>query len=237
MNVELSFLLKKMFAVTLMPLSIGIFFSLIALFFLYKNNIKKAKRYLIISMLWIMLISWSPFGNFMLKPLENKYSQLNHIPPNIQYILLLGGDRDKRAWEALRLYHKIPNVKIITSGYSLHDSISDANKTATKLINAGIPKEKILMQEMAKTTFEEAQYMKERIGDKAFILVTSAYHMPRTMKLFQKAGLNPIAAPTNFNPVKESGIVSILQGKQLQKTEHAWHEYLGMLIYKLQGKI
>ncbi|CAA6816240.1 MAG: Unknown protein [uncultured Sulfurovum sp.] len=89
----------------------------------------------------------------------------------------------------------MPNVKIITSGYSLHDHVSDAQKTATKLIESGIPKEKILMQEKAKTTFEEAQYMKKRIGAKPFILVTAAYHMPRTMKLFKKAGLNPIAAP------------------------------------------
>ena len=90
---------------------------------------------------------------------------------------------------------------------------------------------------MAKTTFEEAQHMKKRVGEKPFILVTAAYHMPRTMKLFKKAGLNPIAAPTDFNRAEESGFLTTLQGRQLQNTEHAWHEYLGMLIYKLQGKI
>ncbi len=237
MNVELSFMIKKMLTVMLMPWFIGILFSLIALFFLYKNNIKSAKRYLIFSLLWVTLISWAPFANLLLKPLESSYSKLNDIPQNIEYILLLGGDRDKRAWEALRLYHKIPNVKIITSGYSLHDPISDAQKTATKLIESGIPKEKILMQEQPKTTFEEVQYMKNRVGDKPFILVTAAYHMPRAMRLFQKAGLNPIAAPADFNRVEEDGFLSIFQSKQLLKMEHAWHEYLGMLIYKIQGKI
>ena len=90
---------------------------------------------------------------------------------------------------------------------------------------------------MAKTTFEEAYYMKKRVGNKPFILVTSAYHMPRTIKLFQKAGLNPIAAPTDFNKNKESGFLTMLQSRQVQNIEHAWHEYLGMLLYKLQGKI
>ena len=104
-------------------------------------------------------------------------------------------------------------------------------------MESGIPKERILMQDKAKTTFEEAQYMKKRVGDKPFILVTAAYHMPRTMKLFQKAGLNPIPAPADFNRAEEAGLVSILQSKELRNTEHAWHEYLGMLIYKLQGKI
>jgi len=237
MNVELSFMLKKMLSVMLMPLSIGIFFLLIALFFLYKKESKKVKRYLTFSILWMLLISWAPFSNLILQPLESSYAKLEKIPNNIDYILLLGGDREKRAWEVLRLYHKIPNVKIITSGYALHDQISDAQKTATLLMESGIPQEKILMQEEAKTTFEEAQYLKKEIGTQPFILVTSAYHMPRAMKIFKKAGLNPIAAPTDFNRPQESGIISILQSKQLKNTEHAWHEYLGIVAYKLQGKI
>jgi uncharacterized SAM-binding protein YcdF (DUF218 family) len=105
------------------------------------------------------------------------------------------------------------------------------------LIESGVPKEKIFMQELAKTTFEEAQWMKKRVGEQPFILITAAYHMPRTMAIFKKAGLNAIAAPADFNRPQESGLFSILQSKQLQKTEHAWHEYMGMFIYKLQGKI
>ncbi|HIP51068.1 MAG TPA: hypothetical protein EYG94_03180, partial [Campylobacterales bacterium] len=151
MQVEAIFMIKKMLTVALMPLSIGIIFLLIALFFLYRQNIHKAKKYIMVSILWIMLISWAPFSQLMLKPLERAYPKLEKIPNNIEYILLLGGDRDKRAWEALRLYHKIPNVKIITSGYSLHDHLSDAEKTATKLMESGIPKERVLMQDMAKT--------------------------------------------------------------------------------------
>jgi len=237
MYVEVSFVIKKILTVMLMPWSIGILFSLMALLYLYKNNSKKAKRYMLISLLWVMLISWAPFSNLILKPLESRYPKLEKIPENINYILLLGGDRDKRAWEALRLYHKIPNVKIITSGYSLHDHLSDAQKAATLLMESGIPQERILMQEEAKTTFEEMQYMKKRVGTAPFILVTAAYHMPRAMKLFKKAGLNPIAAPADFSRPQESGPLTMLQAKRLQDTEHAWHEYLGMLVYKLQGKI
>ena len=237
MNVELSFMLKKMFSVLFMPMSIGLIFLFVTFALLYFNKIKKAKKYLTVSMLWMLLISWAPFGNLMLYPLESVYPKLEKIPTNIEYILLLGGDRDKRAWEAVRLYHKLPNVKIITSGFSLHDSVSDAKKTKNLLIESGVLEEKILMQELAKTTFEEAEHMKKRVGEKPFILVTAAYHMPRTIALFKKAGLNPIPAPANFNKPDEDGVMSILQSKQLEKTEHAWHEYLGLLVYKLQGKI
>ena len=237
MNVELSFMLKKIISVLLMPWSIGLIFLLIALLFLYLNHIKKAKKYLIFSLLWMTVISWGPFANLMLKPLESSYPRLEKIPDNIEYILLLGRDRERRAWEALRLYHKIPNVKIITSGYSLHDKISDAKKTQILLTESGVPKERLLMQSMAKTTFEEAEHMKKRVGEKPFILVTAAYHMPRAIKVFEKVGLHPIPAPTYFNNPNENGIFTMWQAKQLQKTEQAWHEYMGLLIYKLQGKI
>ena len=237
MNVSLSFMLKKMLAVAVMPLSLGVIAIVIALLLIKFNRINGGKKLLKLSIFWLVLISWAPFSNLMLKPLESAYPKLEKIPNNIEYILLLGGDRDKRAWEALRLYYKIPNVKIITSGYSLHDKISDANKTAQLLIDSGIPKKDILMQEKAKTTFEEALWMKKRVGEKPFILITSAYHMPRAYRLFKKAGLNPIPAPADFNHPEEYGVLSMLQSVHLKNTEHAWHEYIGLLVYKIQGKI
>ena len=221
----------------LMPLSIGVILIFIALVLLHFNKTEKAKKYLKISIVWIAVVSWNPFANLMLYPLESRYPKLEKVPQEIEYILLLGGDKEKRTWEALRLYHKIPNVKIITSGYSLHDILSEAKKTANLLIESAIPEERILMQEEAKTTFEEVEAMKKRVGEKPFILVTAAYHMPRTMAIFKKAGLHPIPAPADFNRPNEDGFLSMLQAKQLRKTEHAWHEYLGLLIYKLQGKI
>lgn len=235
MNTELSFLIKKIISVGLMPLSLGITLAIIALWQLYQNNIKATKTYLSISILWIFLISYAPFANLMLAHLEKSYPKLEKIPPDIKYILLLGGDRKNRTWEALRLYQRIPNVKIITSGHSLYDKISDADKAAKLLEESGINKVNILTQKKAKDTLEEALYMKIRVGTKPFILVTAAYHMPRAMNLFQQVGLSPIAAPANFNNPNESSIFSIFQAKQLKKTEKAWHEYLGLLFLRIKN--
>jgi uncharacterized SAM-binding protein YcdF (DUF218 family) len=237
MQVEPIFMLKKILTVALMPWSIAILFSLLALFFLYRNKIRKAKQYIIFSILWAVIMSWAPFADAMLKPLENSYKRLEYVPKDVKYVLLLGGDRKQRAWEVLRLYHQRPDLTIITSGYSLHGGLSDARKTANLLIESGIPEKNILLQEQSKTTYEEAQDIQELIGKERFILVTSAYHMPRSMKLFQKAGLKPIAAPTDFNMEEESGVMTMLQSHKLEDTEHAWHEYLGMFVYRLQGKI
>lgn len=56
------------------------------------------------------------------------------------------------------------------------------------------------------------------------------------MKIFQKEGVNPIAAPVDFNNPDEDGINSIFQGKQLRKTEKAIHEYLGLLWFYIKSK-
>ena len=63
-------------------------------------------------------------------------------------------------------------------------------------ISLGVKTEKILELQKPVDTRAEAIEMKKIVGNKAFILVTSASHMKRSILLFKKLGLNPIAAPT-----------------------------------------
>ena len=234
---ELGFILKKILSAILMPLSLGLFLGIIGLWFLYKENIKKAKLFLTISFILISIISYVPFSNFLISPLETKYQKLEKIPQNVEYILLLGGDMENRAWEVLRLYNKIQNVKIITSGYAGSSKIPEAIKTAKILEDIGICRDNIIIHSKPKDTKEEAIKIKQVLGEKPFILITSAYHMPRAIALFKKEGLNPIPAPTDFKVKDSNKALSLPNGSNLKKTEIAWHEYLGLLWGKLRGQI
>ena len=109
---DILFYLKKIISIFLMPLSIGFIIGVVGLLFLFIDKNKRAKVLLSLSFIVIFLISYRPFTNMMLKPLESQYHQLQTIPKDIKYILLLGGDNNNRAWEALRLYHLIPNSKL-----------------------------------------------------------------------------------------------------------------------------
>ncbi|MEA3497448.1 MAG: ElyC/SanA/YdcF family protein [Campylobacterota bacterium] len=233
---SIAFTLKKIISGLIMPLSIGFIFAFIGLYFLYKNSYKKAKIFLTICIVWIAIIAYSPFSNFLLEPLESKYSKLEKIPQDIKYILLLGGDQKSRGWEALRLYNKIPNSKIITSGYEGRYDIPEAIKTANILVELGIPKKDIIIHSKPKDTKEEAIKIKSILKDEPFILITSHYHMPRAIALFNKEGLYPIAAPTD-KLAKENKYLSIPSGGDLKKTEIAMHEYIGLLWSKLRGQI
>ncbi len=234
MNLSIGFLLKKAVSFLFMPLTIGFLLVGLALWYLHAGNIKKTKRYLIIALLWFAFISSAPVANLLLSPLEKQYSRLEKVPENVKYMLLLGGDKERRTWEAVRLYQKAPQLKIITSGYSLYDKVSEAQKIANLLIDAGVKKESILMQEKAVDTKKEALAIKKRIGNAPFLLLTSAYHMPRAMKIFQQVGTNPIAAPADFNNADQDGYNTIFQAEQVIKTQHAMHEYLGLIWFSIK---
>jgi len=64
--------------------------------------------------------------------------------------------------------------------------------------------------------------------------VTSAYHMPRAMEVFQKMKMNPIAAPTDFKMEKNYDILDFFPDAQnLRKSDLVFHEYFAILFYKL----
>ena len=248
------FTLKKIVSIFLMPLSIALILFFLGLIFLYAKNYKKAKLFLLISFLWMALIGYAPFSNTLIQPLENQYKAYQEVDSNINYILVLGSghvSNDKvskisqlsnsalmRISEGIRIYRELDNAKIIFSGYA-GDDIKTPHALIAKdvAISLGVPKESILTQEEAKDTQEEAQLVKKTVGKNKFILVTSAFHMPRAMKIFQNENLNPIAAPTDFLSKEDGDFLREPSANEIRKTERAMHEYIGTLWHEIIQKI
>lgn len=233
---EIGFILKKLVSTFVMPMSFGLILFLIGLILLFKNQIKYSKVLLTFSLIWMFLFGQVHFSNLLLKPLESQYKTLKIIPNDVKYILLLGGDRYNRGWEALRLYHLIPNSKIITSGYGGSGKTPEAILSAEQLINSGIPKDDIIVHPKPKDTKEEAVKIKKVLKDERFILITSASHMPRAMAIFRNEGLNPIPAPTTYWIENKNKLNDISNGQGLYKSDIAWHEYLGLIWGKIRGQ-
>jgi len=250
----MDFLLKKFISIFLMPLPLGIAFILLGLYFLYTNKLAKAKFTLLMSVLWLFLISYSPLVNTVLYEYEASYPTLKQAPKNIKYIYVLGGghhtDEDHpitsqvneassvRLNEGIRLYQQLhQNASIIVSGHSgLYDPTPHAVMQEKLACALGVKKEDLILHSKPRDTQEEAIEAKKRLGNEPFILVTSASHMKRALKFFKNEGLDPIPAPTNhLANIKHPNYTGFFSISALRKANIVWHEILGLIWQKVKG--
>ena len=238
----------------IMPLPIGMILFLLGLIFLFRQKHNKAKLFFILSFVWMMLISYEPLTNYLLYKHEMHHPALKKVPENIEYIYVLGNGHHTdeshpitsqvnsissvRLNEAIRLYYQL-NEKptIILSGYSgLFDPTPGAIMQQRLAITLGIKAEKLHIEPTTKDTQEEAKAAKKYIGDKPFILVTSASHMMRAKHFFTHEGLNPILAPTNhLASIKHPNYAGVFSPYAMRQATILWHEWLGMLWQKIKG--
>lgn len=237
-----------------MPLSIGLILLFLGILYLYLKNYKRAKLFLVISLVWIFLISYLPFSNMLLKPLENEYKAYLDINPNIKYLMVLGhghvtnneisphsqlsGSALMRLTEGIRIFKKLNNAKLILSGYAGDDDITPhAIISKNVAISMGVDENSIITFEKAKDTKEESLFAKELVKDEKLILVTSAFHMKRAVKLFKEKNIDLIPAPTDFLAKEKNDYLREPNSKELRKTELAFHEYIGLAWATLTEKI
>ena len=72
------------------------------------------------------------------------------------------------------------------------------------------------------------------VEDENFFLVTSDYHMPRSIYLFNQFSSKPIPAPAQFNIDRKYDIMDFFpKANNLNKTDIAFHEYFGLIYYKI----
>ncbi|MDD2367782.1 MAG: ElyC/SanA/YdcF family protein [Sulfuricurvum sp.] len=245
------FFLKKAFSSFLLPFPIFLILLGLSLFFWKKGSIRKAKSFFFVSLLWISLLSYTPFSSLLLFPLERTYPKIDSSHISIRYIHVLGSGHITnptipleseieppsliRDIEGITLYKQNPGIKLIFSGYAKNDPVSNARKNAQLAIALGVNPADIILLETPKDTYEEAIAVKKIIGITPVILVTSASHMPRANALFHKAGINTIPAPTDFLVKKEEDLFQLPSAGGLMRSERAFHEYLGLVWGRLSG--
>ena len=237
-----------------MPMSFGLILLFLGILFFLGKSYKRAKFFLFFSFIWLALIGYSPFSNYLIQPLEKQYKSYIDVDPRIEYVLVLGAghvtndEMSKnsqlsttalmRLTEGIRIYRELDKAKLILSGYAGED-VNTPHALISKdvAISLGVPEEDIITQEEARDTAEEAILVKELVNKDKFILVTSAFHMPRAMKIFESEILKPIAAPTDYLSKEDGSYTREPRGKEIRKTELAMHEYLGTLWHSIIEKI
>jgi uncharacterized SAM-binding protein YcdF (DUF218 family) len=208
----------------------------------------------------LALMAFSPVSAMLLRPLEDRFPRRSEAMPPPKGIIVLGGALDERIAAArgqvatneaaermtaaaalARLY---PQAKLVFSGGSgaLVDNSAKEADVARKLWRElGVPDSQMLFEDRSRNTFENAVYtkalVKPRLGED-WLLVTSAYHMPRAMGIFRALGMEPIAFPVDYRTFGDSNDFRPPSDGTLalRNFETAAREWVGLLVYRLTGK-
>lgn len=259
-KLSMSFVLKKLLSAILLPLPISLLLLLIGVLLLILSRLYKVGILFIFLGFFVLLIfSYSYIPNFLLYQLESRYNPLLQIPHNVNTIVVLGGGVGgntqypantrlnsaslSRLIEGVRLYrqlqHKGIHAQLFLSGGRVFRSSSETGKMKNTAVILGVPPKYIKIKNGSIDTRHEAIYLQQWLKNRSFILVTSAAHMPRAMKLFRKLDMHPIPAPTQYltrptnNPFKSYFPNTI----NLNHADIAIHEYLGMTWAKWNGDL
>ncbi|RKT45586.1 ElyC/SanA/YdcF family protein [Thiocapsa rosea] len=252
-------LVKPLVSALAMPMTIASGLVVLGLVFWLLGRQRAGVRLMIGAALIVALAAWWPVSEGLLGPLERRYPALvdPSAPGDVAAIVVLGAGWWPRAdwplssqlnensairlFEGVRLAHALPEARLILSGGGGRDGRPPvASGYAQAARELGIADARILTLDSALDTAQEAYAVDAAIGPgRRILLVTSAAHMPRAMRHFERVGLAPIAAPTQHltGRYEKRTLLSWLPSSgNLRKTERALHEYLGLLALELDHR-
>jgi uncharacterized SAM-binding protein YcdF (DUF218 family) len=254
------FYLSKVFWFFIQPLNLTIILLLLGLIAGVIGRRRLAVTGSMLAFLILVLSAWTSLGAMMLNPLEERFPR-PPLPQKVDGIVVLGGGFEgginlarggyelnsggDRMVETAVLARQFPDAKVVVSGGNgelFLDGEGDAD-TAPRLLGAlGVTPERLILESKSRNTYENAVFTKALVTPKpgeTWLLVTSAFHMPRAKALFDKAGFATIAWPVDYRTSGREGIGLFRDnpGDSLQATTTAIREWIGLAAYWLSGRI
>ena len=197
-----------------------------------------------------------PLGGFALSRLEATFPPLQ-APAKIDGIIVIGGALDAprfdkwpgsgfdpaigRLFEAARLAKAYPRARLLdVGGPDPHasDRRAEADAAADVLAQLGVPRERIEIERESRNTYENAvnaAAMAHPRPGETWVLITSAFHMPRAIGCFRFAGFSPLADPVDYHWIGEGKPGFDVVGG-LDALDLATHEFFGLASYRLMGR-
>lgn len=261
------FFLKKLISPLLFPVPVVWLLLLAGLVLLWRTRRQRAgKIFVTAGALLFALLTFGPLPGLLLSKLERQHpsfelsdfdvNRQEELRRSVKWIVVLGGGHVSdpsvpassrlahssltRLVEGVRLKREFPGAKLLLSGAQVFDKEAVAEGMRRVAQSLGVEADDVVLDLKARDTEEEARVVREMIGDERMILITSAAHMPRSVALFRKAGLDPLPAPTDFVVKRSQGAGPadrVPSAGGLIAAELAVYEYLGLLWAKVRGRI
>lgn len=208
----------------------------------------------------LLVAGFSPLGNILLLPLSERFPAWKddgHAPTGI---IVLGGAIEsgisaargaletdgsaERVIAMLELARRFPDARVVYtsgSGNLIESPVPEAPFAGKLLDTFGIARDRIVLESRSRTTGENAAFLRKMILPKPgerWLLVTSAFHMPRSIGVFRKAGFDVEAYPVDW---RTRGWIDASQpfgrlSAGLSRCDVAVHEWMGLVAYRLAGR-
>jgi uncharacterized SAM-binding protein YcdF (DUF218 family) len=191
------------------------------------------------------LVICGPVAGALFLPLENRFARpdISQGGP-ITGIIILGGESAERMIEGVVLAHRFPNARVVFSGGagSLLDVEPPESIESGRLLEAlGVPKDRLTLEGASRTTYENALFSKSILNpnpQQRWLLITSAWHMPRAMGCFRKVEFPVEPWPVEYLASGRSVVSRLTVGiaAGLKMTNVVVKEYFGLFVYYLSGR-
>ncbi|WP_230533805.1 YdcF family protein [Microvirga roseola] len=201
-----------------------------------------------------------PIASYVLLPLEQRFPPYQDDGRPVTGIVLLGGSVEaadsvarsrivanesaERVLETIQLAHRYPQARILISGGGgtvLGDGTAEAPVIADYLKSIAVDPARILVEERSRTTFENAVYAREMAAPKEgerWLLVTSAWHMPRAVGVFRKAGFPVVPYPVDYRTgasFADQGLFAFVS-EGLRRLDVGTKEWAGLIGYYMTDR-
>ncbi|MDB9527693.1 YdcF family protein [Oscillatoria sp. CS-180] len=258
--------LSKLLPLLIYPLGLASLLMLLTLWWIWRRRRRLALWSTTIALLVLLVSSNTWVATRLVQSLEWRNLPPETLP-NAAAIVVLGGstrpadyprpwvdmmESGDRVLHGAQLYKAGKAPKLILSGGRIAWKGSgppESDDMAQIAVAMGVPEADILEDPTSLNTYQNAVNVKAILQQEnidTILLVTSAMHMPRSLAIFKKQGMNAIAAPTDFlvseRSVAEIGgtrqavLLSLLpNASNLDNVSRAMKEYIGLVVYRLRG--
>jgi uncharacterized SAM-binding protein YcdF (DUF218 family) len=256
---ELFFIASKLAWIVLSPTNLIILMMLFGTWLLMNDYLSAAKKVLIPTALLSLTAMAYPVGDSVMMPLESRFSKPSVMPKQIDGIIVLGGGEQlsvSMSWNSAELgaggdrylgaailAAQYPEAPVIfAGGHNLlnFDGKGNEAQIAEHLLTAvGIDKQRLILESKSRNTHENFLFMAPLLPkvNGRYLLVTSAFHMPRAMGIARQQGINTIAYPVDYRSNKyELRRWGFNLYQHLEVLEPAWREWIGLTVYFVTDK-
>jgi len=254
------FVFSKALGFLAMPSNFLVIAALAGVCLLLTRRRKLALTLLVGSVVALAVLGFSPLSNVLLLTLSERFPvwQTGHVDPD--GVIVLGGVIDpevsavrgqveldssaERAMALLTLARRFPKARIVFSGGSgnlLMDPVVETRFAKALLAEFEMTGERFVFEEESRTTYENArntfQLLKPKVGER-YLLVTSSFHMPRSIGAFRRVGFEVEAFPVDWRTRgwRDATLPFDRASAGLSRADVAIHEWSGLVVYWLTGR-